>query len=68
MKDNDAYALMAKYNINPSQMGTSVSMSGNTIFVKKGGKYYSLTVTPGANKNQILSWGKQYGVDLSNYV
>ena len=68
MKDNDAYALMAKYNINPSQMGTSVSMSGNTIFVKKGGKYYSLTITPGANKEQILNWGKQYGVDLSSYV
>lgn len=68
MKDNDAYALLAKYNIDPSSMGTSVSMKGNTIYIRKDGEASTFTITPGGNREAVLEWGREYGVDLSSYV
>ena len=64
LSDNDALALIAKYNVKP----TSVQMQGNLLIVKKNGQIYTLTVTNGANKQSILNWGKNIGVDLSSYV
>ena len=68
MKDNDAYALLAKYDINPSSMGTLVSMKGNTIYIRKNGQTSSFTIASGASREQILAWGNQRGVDLSSYI
>ena len=67
MSDNTAYALIDKYGLtNPGSV--SVSQSGNTLLVKKGGQYYTLTLTDNATRDQILRWGNNIGVDLSNYV
>lgn len=67
MDSNTAYALIDKYGLTDPN-SVSISQSGNTLLVNKGGQYYTLTLTENATKDQILRWGNNIGVDLSNYV
>ena len=67
MSDNTAYALIDKYGLTDPN-SVSVSMIKNTINVNKGGKWYSLAITPNGDKQKILDWGNNLGVDLSKYV
>ena len=67
MSFNDSAVLMAKYGLD-NYSNASVSKRGDTIYVNKNGQVYTLQVTPGANRNTVLQWGNNLGVDLSNYV
>lgn len=67
MSFNDSAVLMSKYGLD-NYSNSSVSKRGDTIYVNKNGQVYTLQVTPGANRNTVLQWGNNLGVDLSNYV
>lgn len=47
---------------------TGVSMNGNILRVTANGKIYELPLSAGMPRNQILQWGNNIGVDLSNLV
>lgn len=68
MSFNDAKSLIFNYGLEESGKQASVSKKGNTIYVVRGNDSYSLNVTPGTDKNTVLKWGNNLGVDLSNYV
>lgn len=68
MNFNDAKSLIFNYGLEESGKQASVSKKGNTIYVVRGNDSYSLNVTPGTDKNTVLKWGNNLGVDLSNYV
>lgn len=61
----DLANLRAMYGV---KVPASVSKRGNTLYISQDGKYYSMTITSGTNKEQVLKWGQKYGVDLSKYV
>lgn len=68
MSFNDAKSLIFNYGLEESGKQASVSKKGNTIYVVRGNDSYSLNVTSGTDKNTVLKWGNNLGVDLSNYV
>jgi len=65
LSEKDLLSLKSMYNVT---MPAVVSKSGNTLYVQHQGQTYTLTLTSNATKEQILNWGKNIGVDLSNYV
>lgn len=43
-------------------------LSENVLYLKKNGKYATLTLTPSATNEDILNWGNSFEVDLSSYL
>ena len=65
MTDNTALALIQKYGFR-----SPVQQIGDNYIVitTPSGGTASLTVTSKTTREQILKWGNNYGVDLSEYV
>lgn len=44
-------------------------LSKNVIYIKtKDGQYATLNVSKNTTNDQILAWGKRFGVDMSPYL
>ena len=65
MSDTDARNLITKYGL---QSPVRMIKDNLIVITTEDGATASFDLRNGATRNQLLQWGKRYGVDLSEYI